>query len=119
MKTDREMPYCGICDDATFVALCEQFCLHQVLRAIVFGSFARGDQSRRSDIDLLLIMNTDARYFDRYDYIYAEVAALLEPYAVDLLIYTEAEWIEISTRKFFQTIIREGVIIYESKTAAS
>ncbi|MBI5649287.1 MAG: Uma2 family endonuclease [Chloroflexi bacterium] len=36
-------------------------------KAIVFGSFARGDVSRHSDIDLILIQHTTQRFWDRYE----------------------------------------------------
>lgn len=114
-----EAVHCGICDDATYSALCVLFREHKILRALVFGSFARGEQSRRSDIDLLLVQDTSARFFDRYDALYAELSALLEPYAVDLLIYTEKELAALSARKFIQTVLEEGEVIYESETAAS
>jgi predicted nucleotidyltransferase len=111
--------YCGICDDATYKGLCDLFRIHQVARAMVFGSFARGEPSRRSDVDLLLVQETTARYFDRYDTFYAEVSTLLKPHAVDLVIYTEDELDTLSSRKFIQKIMEEGVVIYESKAAAS
>jgi len=47
---------------------------HRVLRAIVFGSPARGDASRRSDLDLIVVQDTDKRFLDRYDDLLREVA---------------------------------------------
>ena len=35
---------------------------HHILKAIVFGSLARGDSSRHSDLDLIVIQQTDKRY---------------------------------------------------------
>ncbi len=40
---------------------------YHVLRALVFGSLARGEASRRSDIDLLVVQHTDKRFLERYD----------------------------------------------------
>ncbi len=40
---------------------------HNIERAILFGSFARGRQSRRSDVDLILIQRTARRYFGRFE----------------------------------------------------
>ena len=121
MRTDRKSESmkrcCGICDDVIYDALCNLFRTHHIIRSILFGSFARGDQSRKSDIDLLLIQETSERFFDRYEGIYTEISQLLKTYPVDLLIYTEAELNVLSSRKFIQTIMREGVTIYEQKTA--
>jgi len=37
-------------------------------KAVVFGSWSRGTQSRKSDIDMMVICrNTHKRFFDRYD----------------------------------------------------
>jgi len=45
-----------------------------VQRAIVFGSLARGEATRRSDLDLIVVMDTDKRFLDRYDDLLLPVA---------------------------------------------
>ena len=40
---------------------------YAIERAILFGSFARSRQSKRSDIDLILIQKTDKPYFERFE----------------------------------------------------
>ena len=40
---------------------------NNVKKAIVFGSSARGTQTRKSDLDLLIVLATDKRFFDRYE----------------------------------------------------
>lgn len=42
------------------------FTKHHIHKAVLFGSFARGSQSQKSDIDLILIQETGAPYFERY-----------------------------------------------------
>ena len=96
---------CEICDDTIYDALCNIFRTHHIIRSILFGSFARGDQSRKSDIDLLLIQETSERFFDRYEGIYTEISQLLKTHPVDLLIYTEAEWNMLSSRKCIHIVI--------------
>ena len=110
---------CNICDDVTFGKLYRLFESCNVIKAVVFGSFARGDQSRRSDIDLMLIQETSARFFDRYNGLYANISKLLSGRPVDLLVYTEDELNTMSLRKFIQHILREGVVIYEQNAATS
>ncbi len=86
---------------------------HRVQRAIVFGSMARTESSRHSDLDLIIVMDTNKRFLDRYD-------GLLQPITqaadrpVDLLIYTPNELQSISHRPFIARALREGRIIYES-----
>jgi predicted nucleotidyltransferase len=40
---------------------------HKIKKAILFGSFARNEASRHSDVDLILIQDTSLRFLDRYD----------------------------------------------------
>jgi len=46
---------------------------YRIEKAILFGSFARGENSRRSDVDLILIKETPQRFFERYDGILADL----------------------------------------------
>jgi len=104
---------CEICDTETFDKLCRLFESYNIIKAIVFGSFARNDQSRHSDIDLMLVQDTSSRFFDRYNGIYAKISKLLYNNPVDLLIYTANELKQLSVRKFVMNILKEGVVIYE------
>ncbi len=85
-----------------------------VLRAILFGSFARGDNSRRSDIDLLLVQETDKGFLDRYAGILWDITASLPGCDVDLLIYTPAELDSLRDRPFVAKALQEGVVLFES-----
>ncbi len=86
---------------------------HRVVRAIVFGSLARNEPSRRSDLDLIVVMDTDKRFLDRYDELLAPIARAVSDRAVDLLIYTPEELTQIAHRRFIQKALCEGKIIYE------
>jgi len=83
-----------------------------VEKAILFGSYARGSQTRKSDLDLVIILETDKRFFDRYDD-FNEIHELFKEGCVDLLIYTPKEFKEISHRKFIKKILGEGKTVYE------
>ena len=83
-----------------------------VRKAIVFGSYARGTQTRRSDLDIALIMDTDKRFLDRYQGILGlREAAGGVP--VEALVYAPGEIEAISDRPFVRRLLREGVVIYE------
>jgi predicted nucleotidyltransferase len=81
-------------------------------KAYLFGSFAKGTQSRKSDVDLMIITETDKRFFDRYDD-YEEIQRVLGDRSVDMLIYTSDELERISHRVFIKGIIEKGEVIYE------
>ncbi len=85
----------------------------RILRAIVFGSFARGEVSRHSDFDLILVQETEKRFLDRYDDLLSVVTQAVPGRDVDLWIYTPQELAEISHRSFIATALREGKTIYE------
>jgi predicted nucleotidyltransferase len=84
-----------------------------VLKAYIFGSIARKDVSRRSDVDLLLVQDTEKRYLDRLDGILAETMDVVEDRNVDLIIYTPSELETMSDTPFIRSVMEESVVIYE------
>ena len=59
------------------------------LRAIVYGSYARGDADEYSDNDQVIIKETDLRFLDRFtDF---ERLSQLTPKTLELLVYTPGE----------------------------
>ncbi len=86
---------------------------HGAAKAIVFGSVARGEPSPRSDVDLIVIKETDKRFLDRYDGVFAELSQALDGPALDLLVYTPAELERMRERRFISQALEEGVVIYE------
>ncbi|MFP4522105.1 MAG: nucleotidyltransferase domain-containing protein [Fibrobacterota bacterium] len=84
-----------------------------VEKAFLFGSYAAGKNTRRSDIDIMVVKKTIERFFDRYEQ-FSEVYDILHGYDVDLLIYNPEELGKISGRKFIKRILEEGELIYES-----
>ena len=88
---------------------------YKVRQAILFGSLAEGDATRRSDVDLIIVQDTDKRFFQRYEGILQEIASVVRDRDVDLLIYTPDELEQMSDRPFIREALSKGVIIYESE----
>ena len=88
------------------------FAKNGVIKAIVFGSMAKETHSRRSDLDLMIILNTEKRFFDRYE-MFDEVHDIVGDRAVEMLIYTPEELARISHRPFIDNILKTGRVIYE------
>ena len=84
----------------------------KVKKAFLFGSYAIGKETRKSDLDLMIIMDTNKRFFERYDQ-FDEIYSTFKGYAVDMLIYTPEELEKISHRHFIRDILCKGKIIYE------
>ena len=80
-----------------------------VIRVLAFGSFATGTSTRRSDLDLVVVKETQERFMDRLTRNYLDLdSAVGVP--VDLLVYTPAEW-ERQRRRLFFSQARMEVIL--------
>jgi predicted nucleotidyltransferase len=81
-------------------------------KVILFGSYCSGELSEWSDLDLVLIKETQATFLDRT----RQVLELLKPQVgVDVLVYTPDEFERLSTTRPFvrQEIVDKGKVIYE------
>jgi len=82
-------------------------------KAILFGSLARGNVGPWSDIDLILVKDTDKRFLDRLDEFYGGV---LPDLPVDVLVYTPEEFARLSReRAFVRRALKEGVVLYDQE----
>lgn len=83
-----------------------------VLKAIVFGSWARGTNTRRSDLDLALVIETDRRFLDRYAHVRG-IESVLPGIHLELLIYAPGELESIAHRPFIRDMLSQGKVIHE------
>lgn len=85
-------------------------------RVILFGSLARGTQTERSDIDLIVVRETNERFVERPTEILMLLYGKLRGWAIDVLVYTPEEYERMLAHgNFFLTrAVREGRIVYES-----
>ena len=84
-------------------------------KVILFGSFARGEAHMNSDVDFLIIAESDQPRFKRSRNLYKTLSPY--PFSMDLLVYTPAE-IEKGKRSplsFVSTALREGKILYDCR----
>lgn len=81
-------------------------------KVILFGSLAGDRVKEWSDIDLVIVTNTQARFLDRSK----EMLRLLQPrVGLDVLVYTPDEFEQLCReRPFFQQeILAKGKVLYE------
>jgi predicted nucleotidyltransferase len=81
-------------------------------KVLLFGSLASDEIRPWSDIDLVIVTHTEARFLDRSK----EMLALLQPrVGLDVLVYTPQEFERLCReRPFFQEeILAKGKVLYE------
>ena len=85
---------------------------YQPQKVLLFGSMVRNEIKEWSDLDLVIIKETNRRFLDRTK----EVMQLLRPHVgVDILVYTPAEFERLSHERTFvrDEIVDRGQILYE------
>ena len=84
---------------------------YDVEKAYLIGSLARGDVCRTSDIDLVVVKETNEKFVNRMNDFLMELGPKV---GLDLLVYTPAEFIEMLGRSnFLAQAIKNGRVIYE------
>lgn len=82
---------------------------------ILFGSWACGEATRRSDIDLFMVWQCEISPLERI----GRVLNLLidSPRSVDAIVYTPEELKRCKHRPFIAQLLKEGTVLYERKQA--
>lgn len=84
----------------------------EIRSIMLFGSLARGDTNRTSDIDMIIVKEAKKRFLDRLDEIYS---TLVPEVSLDILVYTPEEFEAMKNGSAFVTnAVKEGEILYES-----
>ncbi len=87
--------------------------LHAV---ILFGSYARGDNSTESDIDIMLLLNGFKSEVLKYRRDISKIAShigLKYDVVISILFRTNTEFTEgVQYLPFYQNIVREGIQVY-------
>ena len=81
-------------------------------KIILFGSLCSGDLSEWSDLDLVIVKETQSPFLDRI----RQVLELLKPQVgLDVLVYTPDEFERLSRERAFvrQEILGKGRVVYE------
>jgi predicted nucleotidyltransferase len=83
-------------------------------KIIIFGSFARGDYHKGSDLDLIIVGEFKERFIDRIGKIIELNDSDLE---IDAMVYTEEEFQKMiqERRPFIEQVLEEGIVVYEKR----
>ena len=78
----------------------------------IFGSFPKRKPDLFTDLDILIIMNTEKSFIERSKEIYSLLSL---PVDADILCYTPDEFDKMKDRGFFKKILAEEVVLYETE----
>jgi predicted nucleotidyltransferase len=86
-----------------------------VKKIILFGSLSSGKVHRSSDIDLLIVRESNQRFLDRLDDLYRTIKP---NYGIDFFVYNPEEFEEMSlTNRFLKKAVKEGRLLYEVRAS--
>jgi len=89
----------------------------KINRIILYGSYARGDYTPESDIDVMILLNCQHDELPNYRRTITKIASdisLDDDIEVSLVledIYTYKRWLD--TLVFYQNVNKDGVVLYE------
>ena len=79
-------------------------------KIILFGSAAREELGLMSDIDLIVVIDSNKDFIERLSFFYQKI----QPIDADLLIYTPLEFTRMmEDNLFIQHALKQGKIIFE------
>jgi len=86
-------------------------------KIILFGSYAYGNPTEHSDLDLLIVKNSNLPRYKRAREIRKYLWEISDT-PKDIIVYTQEEiddWIEVE-EAFITNIVKEGKVLYENKS---
>lgn len=86
----------------------------QVHQVILFGSYAAGRRDLFTDLDLLVVMDSDQDFVQRTAELYGQLQVGVD---MDLLAYTPEEFERQRQRGFVRHAEKTGQVLYEKKRA--
>jgi predicted nucleotidyltransferase len=85
------------------------------VKIVIFGSYARGDWTEDSDLDVLVVKETEERWLDRT----VTVSGICRPrrLPMDILVKTPDEIEEMLEERslFMRTVLNEGMVAYDKQ----
>jgi len=81
-------------------------------RVILFGSAARGDDRPGSDLDILVVKNTNKQYYDR---VFEAMKYVKTDKSLNMIIFTPEEFEKAQNEKrvFIKQVLKYGINLYE------
>lgn len=84
--------------------------IEAVQRVVLFGSYAEGRRDLFTDLDLLVVMDSNKDFVTRTADIYSRLQVRVD---VDLLVYTPEELNRMEHSGFMRRVLESGKVLYE------
>lgn len=83
-------------------------------KIILFGSAVWGEIGENSDLDLVIIKNTNKRFYDRIGELLKIVRNITPKPPIDFIVYTPSEFEHMKKDNYFvrEEIVEKGKLIY-------
>ncbi|MEW6569356.1 MAG: nucleotidyltransferase domain-containing protein [Chloroflexota bacterium] len=85
----------------------------EVHKAVLFGSYAQGRRDLFTDIDLIVVMDSDLDFIQRSALLRQRFRAGVD---LDLFVYTPQEFERMAGGAFLRHALSTGKVIYEKKS---
>lgn len=82
-------------------------------KIILFGSYAHGTATLDSDVDLLVMMDTEEKPL----HVVAKISAAIDhPFPLDIIVFRPSDWNASLKRKgtFATEVMAQGIVLYEA-----
>jgi len=110
----KRKEYCNALDEAFQRIVDGVGHIPEFERAILFGSYARGRRDLFTDLDLVVVMDSQADFIQRGADLRMRLGARVD---LDLQVYTPAEFERMAGHGFLQRVVETGRVINEETAA--
>jgi len=81
----------------------------EILKVISFGSYARGKRDLFTDLDLIVIMETEKEFIQRTANLYQLLHCDVD---LDMLVYTPEEFNKMQEGRFLRNALQNAQVVY-------
>jgi len=82
----------------------------KVERVILFGSYAAGRRDLFTDLDLIVVIETNLDYINRSVWLYQMLQTDVD---LDMIIYTPDEFQQLQDSNFLKHVLKTAKVVYE------
>ena len=111
---EKREEYVNNLDQALERVLDQLRAIPAVQRVILFGSYAAGKRDLLTDLDLLVVMESELDFVTRTAQLYVSLQPGID---MDLLVYTPKEFENMKDGNFIRKALEGGKVLYEKIAA--